>query len=184
MTSTWPDNTDFPHLAEILVHTPSHDELKKSQSTVNGSNDDPHRQELMWEDREELLVDSIRAESVLCSKQQMIAGKRKKRLFAFWVMAATVVPLVAGVVLDLQPTWLNVNTFLLKATSLCVFINGFFNYGGQSQKHFDYSNKYDDIVLAVRIEMCKPKAFREACDVFLERLQYTYKAVNAQAPLV
>ena len=47
----------------------------------------------------------------------------------------------------------------------------FFDFAGLREKHAESASRYDEIAIDAETEMCKPRANRIACDLFLSRME-------------
>ena len=144
---------------------------------------DDDRVELPWEDREEQLVQKIASECTIVSKEHENKAKYNKKLYVAFGLPAMLIPIILA----------GLNTFLTKEHELLVSsllilsgiltgISQFFNFGKKTQAHFEYASRYSELLLMIDIEMVKPKRFRLACDVFLERVSKCFADLNANAP--
>ncbi len=70
----------------------------------------------------------------------------------------------------------------LVVTGALTSVNQFFNYGKKAQKHSEYANLYSSLSNTVARELSIPKAHRQACDVFMERITARFEAIQVAAP--
>lgn len=63
-------------------------------------------------------------------------------------------------------------------------INTFFNYGKKENLHNQYQGLYDELACFIQHELVKPKKYRIACDVFLEKINNKMSNLNNHAPII
>ena len=148
------------------------------------SNDDPDRKELLWEKREEVILEEWRQRMVVNSDKHEKMGKKMKRRYQVCTLPAIIIPVVASSLSNiLQPYPLaTAGTMLL--TSIFTGINGFFNFGSKTEQHFHYQAAYTQLANEVQKEMCKPKALRPPCDVYLQKIMSKMNELDANAPVL
>jgi hypothetical protein len=61
-------------------------------------------------------------------------------------------------------------------------ISMFFNFGKKTELHSNYSNKYFELANEIDSELIKPKRFRVACDVYMERTKLRYNSLCKHSP--
>ena len=147
------------------------------------STDDENRKELLWEHREEELLNKWMKEMYICSKKQGIKARQTKKIYALVGVPATLLPIVlSGLTsLEIEPL---VNSLLMITTGSLIGISTFFNLGKKFAQHFEYEHKYDELARELEKELKKPKKHRIACDVYMEKIYMTYNGLNARAPAV
>ena len=60
----------------------------------------------------------------------------------------------------------------------------YFNYGKKSQKHFDISARYSDVMTDIRTELVKHAQYRISADTFLQKIQMKIDGLNSSAPII
>jgi hypothetical protein len=151
--------------------------------TTPPSTDDQTRTELMWEDREELLVEKWRVDIMKASHQHQRLGKKYQNLYKIFGLPTVLIPLsLSGLngVLEVEPL---VVTILLVLSASLQGVVTFVNFGQKYQEHYNYSTLYSELSKQIECELCKPKSKRLACDVFLERVRQQYSHLNHMAPV-
>jgi len=145
--------------------------------------DDIHRKELLWERREENLLNEWIKDCSKRGRHHTNQAQRNKRLFRIFSLPATLIPiLLSGFTGVLDPTELEWTVCLMMA-GLMSGVSGFFNFGRVSQAHYQYEALYDNLVKDVELTLSKPKSARIACDVFLEQVRGKYVSLNTSAPV-
>jgi len=149
----------------------------------SSSNDDENRKELLWETREEELLQKWMDEMVINSKKQGLKARKTKKLYALLGVPATLLPIVLSGLSSLEIDPLT-NSLLMIATGSLIGISTFFNLGKKFAQHFEYEHKYDELSRELQKELRKPKRHRIACDVYMEKIYMAYNGLNARAPAV
>jgi hypothetical protein len=152
--------------------------------STTGSRDDDNRKELLWELREEELLEKWKDEMYDNSKLHRNSGKKYKNLYAIFGVPATLIPIImSGLTAPLEDYPLT-QSLLMITTGTLVGISTFFNLGKRFAKHFEYENRYDELAREIEKELKKPKRHRLACDVYMERVYLKYSGLNACAPVI
>jgi hypothetical protein len=147
----------------------------------SSSADDPTRKELLWETREESLLETWCATAKQKSEEHANAAIRNKWLNKFWGISSLLTNvLFTGGSMIKTPDYVPTIGFIVTGTlsAICTF----FEFSSKRERHDDYSNKYAEFCNALRVELCKPKASRIACDVFLVKNEMTLNSLNRSAP--
>jgi len=148
-----------------------------------GSVDDENRKELLWEHRQEELLNKWMKEMYINSKKQGIKARQVKILYALVGVPATLIPIILSGLTSLEVEPL-VSSLLMITTGSLIGISTFFNLGKKFAQHFEYEHKYDELARELEKELKKPKRHRTACDVYMEKIYMTYNGLNARAPAV
>ena len=153
-------------------------------SMSDSSKDDLNRKELLWESREEVLLEKWMLDMFDSSKKQGICGKKYKKLYAVFGVPSILMPLImSGFTAQLEKQPL-ISSLLMITTGSLIGISTFFNLGKRFTQHFEYEHRYYELALEIEKEMKKPKKHRIACDVYIEKIYMTYCGLNARAPNV
>lgn len=161
------------------MHDRQQDTIDEKEELI--SEDDPNRVELMWSPTQEELCYSWGSIATKRSKQHLILAKWNKFLFRIFSLLAIIIPTVlTGVTQMYAPPMLIAAGFIV--TGIINGISSLFDFGGTYQKHNEYNAKYEDYARDIHTELNKPKAFRQACDVFVSRIEMTLNAFTKQAP--
>ena len=146
------------------------------------SEDDPLRKELLWEGREEKHVRSWIDEAVDRSNRHEKAGKSFKRKHKCFGSLSVLVPIVFSAFTQVKHVEQIVTTVGFVCSSLLSATCAFFNFSGLCTQHLEFANRYEEYANSLRTEVCKPKANRIACDVFLARNEMQLNSLNRSAP--
>ena len=150
---------------------------KKSES----SKDDPARVELLWGSKEESVLESWAVEAALKSLHHANAEAKYRHLHHFFGMMSIFIGISFTTLSQLKlPDW--VSTIGLAASSSIASVNTFFKFPATSQRHHEYSNKYDEYVKTIRAEICKHKPERLSCGVFMSKAEMKLVSMNRSAP--
>jgi hypothetical protein len=146
------------------------------------SSKDCDRAELLWERREEDTIEKWRKSCVVESKLHGEKARHVKKKYTALSVPAIILPLMLSGFSSLIQPYPLVNSATLMVVAILTGMNGFFNLGGKTQKHFQYEALYSDLALEIEAELCRPKAFRVACDVYIERIRNSVSKLNTSAP--
>lgn len=157
--------------------------LKQEEESKSSSNDIV-REEMPWESREEKLVADVIAD---CRSRELYHEKKRKfckLLYIFFGLPAVMIPLITAGIADKVhgPDERIIVTVLLIFSSMLAAIQQFFNFGKKSQAHAEYSARFAELALDSDVELVKPKRFRLACDVFMERISKQVNQLKSGAP--
>jgi hypothetical protein len=147
------------------------------------SKDNSSRSELLWEQREEKLLEKIRCDCVEAATRQEVKGIKKKRCHIFWVIPAMMMPIIAASINEMYTEYSNYSSMLMLISSLFNIIITFFNFGTQSHKHMEYATKYTEVADEIETELCKPRKHRIDCDLFLQRTTMKRNDINSRCPM-
>ena len=138
----------------------------------------------MWERREGNFLHNIIVDCNTQSKLHRRKGKLFKKLYTIFGVPTMLIPVVLSGLTDQLHEYKLTQSLLMIATGVLSGISQFFNFGRKYQQHFDFENKYSGLAGDIETELVKPKAFRIACDVYLEKIRLLYSNLNDNAPLV
>lgn len=155
---------------------------KKSNSNTYSSQDDAFRKELLWEKREEeIFVKWLKDCRIKSEKHQRKFKLCKIKYGVCSIPAITIPVIVSGLSSKISCDSFE-NSVLMIIATLFACINTFFNFGARQEKHEQYSNKYFELATEIEAELSKPKRFRIACDVYLEKIKQKYNNLYATEP--
>ena len=150
--------------------------------STSSSLDDADRKELLWESREQVVVERWRKH---CKTQSALHGKKarvvKKRYQALSIPAILIPVCLSGFssVLDSFPL---VSSGAMVLTSVLTGLSSFLNLGKRTADHYNAEALYSDLALSIETEMCKPKCMRQACDVYLEKIRSNISKMDLSSP--
>lgn len=156
--------------------------MLKIDISESSSNDDPLRKELLWETREESLIEAWCALAIKKSTDHDKAATQFKRLNKIWGLSSLLCNIAFAGLSQLEniPDFAPTVGFI--TTGALVAVCTFFEFGTKYQQHSDYCNKYQEFTNSLKVELCKPKSHRIACDVFLAKNQSRLNSLNRSAP--
>lgn len=140
-----------------------------------------------WNERNEELIEEWLAVCQTQAKKHEIAGYRNKKKDMRWRLPATVIPLVmapiAGAVTpDIFWGMNYVNAMVFATTAGMTGVYSFFNFQEKTQKHFDFSARYGDLITDIKSELSKERAKRQQVDTFRLRVQMIFDRLGGNAP--
>lgn len=139
------------------------------------------RTELMWERREEDLIDEW---IKLCDQRSVCHDKAahyQRRNYRVFGALAVFTPITFGGVTQFYTDPL-VSMCGFVITGLTSAVSTFFNFGHKMSEHFDYAAKYEELRREMKVEVCRPRRFRSPCDVFLARTEMKLNSLTRGAP--
>ena len=148
------------------------------------SQDDSQRKELLWEEREEILLEEWRENMETQSKKHRIKGDKFKQLYKVFGIPAILIPIVLSSLSSQLEGSPLINSLCLLLAGVCSGISNFLNFGRLYSEHYNYEQLYDEMANELKKELSKPKRHRVACDVYMERVYMRYSALNQGAPNV
>ena len=142
---------------------------------------DQTRLDLLWEDREEAIVSQWTS---LCSERsgahRKAAQSQRTRHRVFGALAIFTPIIFSGVTQYHTEPAVTMIGFVL--TGLTSAMNTFFNFSQKMTEHFDYAARYEEMGREISVEVCKPRRFRGACDVFMARCEMKLNALTRNGP--
>jgi hypothetical protein len=144
--------------------------------------DDLNRRELLWEKREEKLLMQWCKDCQKRSHSHDVKGKQNKIKFAMFGVPSILIPIVLGGVASMVPCHSIIYSVAMMCSGLFSGINMFFNFGGKERDHNAFMNKYFELSVEIESELSKPKRFRIACDVYVERVKLIYNGLCKTSP--
>ena len=145
--------------------------------------DDVDRTELMWMDNQEYYINNIKLECKLQSEKHYRTGKQQIKLFNILSIPPIILPIIMSGLTDVFKDYPLVNTFCFITVGVLSALNSFLNLGKLAQENFEYESKFTELVNDINLELVKPKKYRIACDVFLERITLKYNQMVKDEPL-
>ena len=160
------------------------------RASVSQSLHDRMRIEEPWSSRIEDLFGDMTEELKDKIKKHDQSGYYYRGLDARWgypsvVLAGVMVPI--STLLDSCDDDTTIKVLNAAAYATIALLAGtaqYFSYGKKSQKHFDISARYSDILTDIRMELVKHAQFRISADTFLQKIQMRIDGLNASAPII
>ena len=142
------------------------------------------RKELLWETREETLLQVWCENAKARSINHKRLGKRQKLKYTVFGIPSIAIPIVLGGLSQAFPCHSILTQGGLAIAALFSSINLFFNFGAKEQLHFEFCNKYFTLCTEIKSELSKPKSKRQSCDAFLEKIKGEYNNLVSQSPVL
>lgn len=143
--------------------------------------DKTNRVEQPWESRSEGLLLRWNKETATSSTAHERAAKKNKFLFRVFGLPPAILPALIAILSPYIPDG-PVVVILLILSSIFSTIGQFFDFGGKTQSHYEYQHKFHRYAIEATSILTKPKRFRRACDVTMERMKILFTHLNGGAP--
>lgn len=167
-------------LREILIN-----QERSPGSNKSDSSEDDDRLEMKWTNKQENYIDEVKRLCEQKSKMYDIASHKCKRKYNFYSLPTIVIPLLLSVVNPyISNQYEIIQSSGMALVSILTGLNTFYNYGKKCERYNEYASKYDEIVNDIDLEMSKPKRYRTACDVYLERVKIRKNQTDNSAPFI
>ena len=150
--------------------------------TPPSSLDDEQRKELLWERREEELIQKWIDDCKVRSLRHGKKAKQYKIRYASVGLPSILIPIVLGGLSPVIPCNTLEYSLVLMMAGLFSGVSMFFNFGKKEVEHATYSNKFFKLVNDIEMELSKPKRHRVACDVYMEKIKNEYNALVLSSP--
>ena len=157
-------------------------DISPPSNNSRSSKDDESRKELLWETREENVLNKWKNEMSNLSEEHNVSGRYYKKLYSIINLPATIIPIVLGGVNSKLGNYEFLQTILMILSGSLIGVSTFYNLGQLYSSHFEFENKYDTLSRELEKELQKPKRHRMACDLYMERIYLKYSSLNANAP--
>lgn len=138
-----------------------------------------------WSDDAVSYISNIREQCIQEANRHDKAGYVTKNLNNYISLPAILVPLISA---PIQGTFKDddwtpyFSMSALVISSIFTGINSFFNYGTKSQKHFNFSGRYGDMVTDIDEILSKRVDKRQPSDVFIRTQKLRFDNLNLTAP--
>ena len=150
--------------------------------TPPSSLDDEQRKELLWERREEQLLQKWVDDCKNRSNKHSKKAKEYKIKYACVGLPSILIPIILGGLSPVIKCHTLEYSLVLMSSGLFSGVNMFFNFGKKEVENATYANKYFKLVNDVEAELSKPKKNRVACDVYLESVKNQFNSLVLSAP--
>lgn len=150
--------------------------------TPPSSLDDDARKELLWERREEQLIEKWIDDCKIRSDKHCKKAKEFKIKYACVGLPSVLIPIVLGGLSPVIPCHTLEYSLVLMLAGLFSGVGLFFNFGKKEMEHHTYSNKFFKLITEIEAELSKPKRHRIACDVYIERVKNEYGSLTLASP--
>lgn len=156
--------------------------ILEKKDRESSSLDDASRKELMWEAREEKLIQGWIEKCFEKSRNHISRCHSFKIRYHFWGGLSVFTPILFGGLIRLSNFKFQLETIGFILSGLTSAINVFFDFNGLRSKHLEYACKYEDFAHTMQAELVKPKRNRAACDMFLARCELQLGSLNRSSP--
>jgi len=151
-------------------------------SDNSDSMDDPERKELLWEEREEKVIEAWQEHCRVASKAHGRKARVMKKRYTCVTLPSILIPVAISGFSTMLTERPLATSGLMVIVSFFSGISGFLNLGQLTEKHFQFQALYADLALDIETEMCRPKRMRGPCDVFLEHVRSQLSKLDLSAP--
>jgi len=142
-----------------------------------------HRIEMEWADNSEKYIQDVKKYCMDKSIRHEAQFKKNKFRYNCLALPAVVTPILISVITPFIGESSDVILpVVLSGLGILNGVQTFFNYGSKSQKHNEYSNKYNDLVEDITTEIMKGETYRESAEVFCERVKQKKSRMDDGAP--
>jgi len=73
-------------------------------------------------------------------------------------------------------------TVAMVCAAMCGAANTYLNFGAKASHHNEFHARWLELASTIDFEVCRPRADRAACDLFLEKIQGRATALRAAEP--
>ena len=162
------------------METINEEEQKLSQSSEDGD-----RVEMPWQSREETFLENLKEDCIHLSNCHEIASKAAKCKYTLFQLPVVILPLVLAGISPYLPEGFNaLRDMGMLTTGILGGISSFFNFGKKQNQHNEFSGKYQALAAMIHSELIKPRRFRIALDVFLERVTTQKSHLDDGSPVL
>ena len=137
---------------------------------------------MMWRTPAEELVIRTRDEANEAAIRHERAARRARLLYQIFGLPTVLIPLVGSVAAQFVPE--SAVAVAMVAAAMCSAANTYMNFGSKASHHNEFHARWCELSSSIDFEICRPRADRAACDVFLERLRNRKAALRAAEPVV
>lgn len=172
-----------PILEQVRIHIEDDDE--ETDSKKSSESQDRQREEQPWTDKSEKFIRKIQQDCLSKAKAYDQASRSSKKKYTRYALPGVVVPIVMSVVSPHLPTdYKYVDGIALASIAVLNGLSTFFNFGKKFSNYNEFAGKYSDLASYIEVELSKPKRFRVASDIFLERCSVRIADLNNNAPFL
>lgn len=143
------------------------------------------RLEMPWSRETEAELENMK---VQCDDLMVQHDRARRKARCMWItfgLPSMIIPLVtggAGSYITAENEWVRSAALILTATNSALL--QFFNFSEKRGLHNEAAGKFDELGDLIHLEIHKPRDFRLACDVFMERVFTRFQTIKATAPPV
>jgi len=153
-----------------------------TESNASDSIDNLNRLELLWEHREELVIETFAKDCIDRSLKHSIKAEKMKKLNISFTIPTFSIPIILSGLSEILTDHVIINNILLISVGILSGTQALLKFGEKYQRNSLYSNLFKELSDEISVEISKPKKHRVACDVYLERIRLKYSNLVNQAP--
>lgn len=173
-------NPILEEAVRIHIEDDEDDNSKKSSESH-----DREREEQPWTDKSEKFIRKIQQDCLDKAQAYDKASRSSKNKYTRYALPGVVVPIVMSVVSPHLPVeYKYVDGIALASIAVLNGLSTFFNFGKKFSNYNEFAGKYSDLASYIEVEMSKPKKFRVALDVYLERCSVRKSDLDNNAPFL
>jgi hypothetical protein len=135
----------------------------------------------LWESREEMLIYNWEDIAMQKSIAHDTASHHYRKLHQFFGFVNIVMTVVC-ISISREKSIHKLSTMFFMIMGTLSAITTFYNFSVESRKHKDYHCRYHELSMSIKIEMCKQKHLRIACDIFLSHTEMILNTLSGTAP--
>ena len=168
---------------EVTIHI--EDDIDSGDSKKSSESQDRDREEQPWTEKSEKFIRKIQQDCLDKAKAYDKASRDSKNKYTRYALPGVVLPIVMSVVSPhLPPDYKYIDGIALASIAILNGLNNFQNWGKKFSNYNEFAGKYSDLASYIEVEMSKPKRFRTALDVYLERCSVRKSDLDNNAPFL
>lgn len=168
---------------EVRIHV--EDDEEETNSKKSSESQDREREEQPWTEKSEKFIRKIQQDCIDKAHAYDKASRDSKNKYTRYALPGVVVPIVMSVVSPHLPIeYKYVDGIALASIAVLNGLSTFFNFGKKFSQYSEFCGKYSDLASYIEVELSKPKRFRVAADIFLERCSVRIADLNNNAPFL
>ena len=156
--------------------------MSEKKITIKEPSVDGERSILLWESREEIVIEKWRTHCIEMSRAHGKLARSTKKKYTIVSIPSILIPLLMSGFSSVLTDHPLVSSGLMCLVSVATGISGFLNLGAKTQNHFNAEGLYCDLSLRIEVQMCKPKKNRMACDAYLEKIRAEISKLDLSSP--
>ena len=161
---------------------------KKKSQTIDilelseKSSSDDLRIQMQWNDEHDQFITEIRNEALYKSTHHAVKHSKFKKIYYGLAIPNVIIPLAVS---SLNPLFINLQIVNIIGGSFATIIAGVFgfaNIGRSVERHKEFIERYEALVIEIDLILVTSKRFRNPADVTLEKLKNKLENLNSLAP--
>lgn len=172
-------------ILEEAVRIHIEDDEEDGNSKKSSESHDREREEQPWTDKSEKFIRKIQQDCLDKAQAYDKASRSSKKKYTRYALPGVVVPIIMSVVSPHLPVeYKYIDGIALASIAILNGLNNFQNWGKKFSNYNEFAGKYSDLASYIEVEMSKPKRFRTALDVYLERCSVRKSDLDNNAPFL